>query len=79
MVVGAVVLCVVIACIVILCIMCPKTKAQEISTSNNELAVQNKPNPSQNHVNQGIATPISEGDRHGENPENHSVFLGEVS
>ena len=70
-VVGAVVLCVAIS-IVILCIMCRKRKTHEIPTSSNELAAQNTENPSPYHVNQAIATRISEADRHGENPENHS-------
>ena len=69
-VVGIVFLCVAIA-IAILCIICRKRKAHEIPTSNNELAAKNTENPSRNNVKQSIETPISEGDRHGENPENN--------
>ena len=90
LIIGVVVGVVVILCVAIVCIVivCRRRKPDTIPTSKNELAVQNKENPSQNHVNQAhqphanqpygphaIATSISEPYPNCQNQQNSlSIF-----
>ena len=74
---GVVVLCVAILCIVI---VCRRRKSHAIPISNNEVALQNKQNPSPNHFNQAyqshaIATSISEPYANGQIQEKKFSFF----